>query len=163
MTDQFFDKESLVKNFLSADKESLMKMSFDNGYQFLEEEVLYIQSHLRYQKKALPTYNQLDFFNEISKIRQKEKINFAISSVATDSPERSIILDTAKDLLEKKNICQEKLFGPTPLSFASLTASNYLKYIGCAEKESFFIPSDKNNSIKLLYSHKRWYTAFFVG
>ena len=90
MTDQFFDKESLVKNFLSADKESLMKMSFDNGYCFLEEEVLYIQSHLRYQKKALPTYNQLDFFNEISKIRQREKINFAISSVATNSPEQSI-------------------------------------------------------------------------
>ena len=143
MTNQNFDIESYVNNFLSAYKVELMKISSENGFSFLEEELLFIQSHLRDKKKALPTYNQLNFFSEISRIRQQEKTTCAISSVATNSPKESIIFETAKDLLEKKNICQEKIFGATPLAFTSHTASEYLRYIDCAEKDVFFVPSEK--------------------
>lgn len=143
MANQNFDTESYVNNFLSANKLELMNISYENGFSFLEEELVFIQSHLRDQKKALPTYNQLNFFNEISKIRQKEKMNCAISSVSADTSDSSIIFETAKDLLQKKNLCQEKLFGPTPLYFSALTASKYLKYIDCAEPFCFFTPSYK--------------------
>ena len=144
MQNQTFNAESYATNFLSASKAELIRFSAENGFSFSEEDLIFIQSHFRDQKKALPTYNQLQFFNKIAEIRAKEKTNCAISAVATNSPERSVIIETAKDLLEKKKVSQKKLFGATPLSYASLTASEYLKYIDCAESASFFLPSEQS-------------------
>ncbi len=143
MTNQFFDAESYVSNFLSANKDELIKFSEENGFSFSEDQLIYIQSHFRDEKKALPTYNQLYFFNRINEILLREKRNCAISSVSTKDAEASIILDTAKDLLEKKKLCQKKLFGPTPISHVALTASEYLRYIDCCEDNSYFLPADK--------------------
>ena len=111
MQNQTFNAESYATNFLSASKAELIRFSAENGFSFSEEDLIFIQSHFRDQKKALPTYNQLQFFNKIAEIRAKEKTNCAISAVATNSPERSVIIETAKDLLEKKKVSQKKLFG----------------------------------------------------
>ena len=143
MTNQNFDKESYVSNFLSANKEELVRFSKENGFSFSEEQLVYMQSHFRDEKKALPTYNQLCFFNKINEILISKKRNLAISSVSAKDAEASIILDTAKDLLEKKKLCQKKLFGSAPISYVARTASEYLRYVDCCENKNHFLPSSQ--------------------
>lgn len=140
MTNQNFDFESLATNFLSADKTELMNFSKSNGFSFAEAELLYIQSHLRFQKKALPTYNQLNFFNQISLIRQQIRQDYSISSASTNA-DASVIMQTARDLLEKKKVLQKKKSSdPMSLCEASNIASEYLRYIDCAENNGHFLP-----------------------
>ena len=146
MIHQNFEPESFVVNFLSADKSELINISKECEFSFSEDLLLYIQSHFRDKKKALPTYNQLDFFNKINEIVLYEKRNCAISSVTAKDAEASIILDTAKDLLAKRNLCQKKILGSAPLRHVASTASEYLKYIDCYERASYFHPCAQANT-----------------
>ncbi len=143
MISQKFEPESFVSNFLSADKIELVKFSKENGFSFSEDLLVYIQEHYRNKKKVLPTYNQLDFFNKINELILREKRNCAIGSVFAKDAEASIIFDTAKDLLAKKNLCQKKLLGPTPINYVAQTASEYLRYIDCSESASYFLPAEQ--------------------
>lgn len=141
MTNQNFDFESYATNFLSANVAELIRFSQEHEFSFSEKELIYIQSHFINQKRALPTYNQLNFFNHIALIRKHKKTDYSVDIVSAADEDASIIMQTAKDLLKKKNLCQARLFDAMPLSYAAKTASEYLRYLDCAQNTRFFAPA----------------------
>lgn len=152
MINQSFDFESYANNFLSANVAELIKFSQENDFSFTEKELIYIQSHFRDQKRALPTYNQLNFFNCIALIRKARKKDYSVDTASATDEDASEIMQTAKDLLQKKSLCQARLFEAMPLPYAAQTASEYLRYVDCAQNARFFAPASLGDS-KGYYIH----------
>ena len=125
-------------NFMS--KEQLSDFSATNNLSFSTEQLLYIQSYFKNEKKMFPTLEQISFFDELNRIRISKKDDFSVFCATAES-NTDYIVDASKDLLSKYSISKNKIYGAMPMSTIASVASNYLETIGCAENDDAFIPS----------------------
>ena len=63
-------------NFMS--KEQLSDFSATNNLSFSTEQLLYIQSYFKNEKKMFPTLEQIKFFDELNRIRISKKDDFSV-------------------------------------------------------------------------------------
>ena len=131
------DPDSYISGFPFMSNDDLSAFLTANELSFSLEQLIYIRDYFKNEKKMFPTYNQIDFFDALNKIRQSQRKGYSIYS-ATSVSGGEAILETSKDLLSKRGAIKRKASGAMPLSFASEIASEYLSHIGCAEKSKYF-------------------------
>ena len=141
-SNSFVNPESYINGFSFMSTDALVAFSNSNNLSLSTEELIFIRDYFRNEKKSFPTYNQIMFFDAISKIRRAQKKNYSIYSASAKEGAQDIVA-TSKDLLSKRNVINKKSFGAMPLNFASEIASEYLKHIGCSESSKGFTPSHK--------------------
>ncbi|MBO7303502.1 MAG: hypothetical protein J6U68_04895, partial [Clostridia bacterium] len=105
------------------------------------EELIYIQNYFKSTPYCFPTYNQLDFFNELSKIRKAQKSDYAIFSASANEGAENI-LESSKDLLSKRSVIKKKSVGAMPISYAAQISSEYLNHLGFSN-DSYFLPAEE--------------------
>lgn len=135
-----FNPDAMVPNFLTMKKEELEALALSNGFSFTADHLIFIQNYFKSAKGRAPTYNQLRLFDSINKIRISKKNDFSIYKATANCDTVDYIIETSKDLLQKRSVCQKKNYSAMPLSVAATVASDYHKYIGTNVNVAFFRP-----------------------
>lgn len=154
------DAETYINGFPLMPNSEIPAFLMANNLSFTPQQLIFIRDHFRNEKRALPTYNQILFFDTLNRIRKAQKKEYSIYSASADEGADSI-MQTSKDLLSKSKTIKRTFSGAMTLSFASEIASEYLKHIGYAEKSSGFIPPQSINSYDY-YIHTNDNTPLFV-
>lgn len=137
-------------NFMS--KEQLSDFCAFYGLSFSVEQLLYIQSYFKNEKKMFPTLEQIKFFDELNRIRISKKDDFSVFC-ATAENNTDCIVDASKDLLSKYSVSKNKIYGAMPMSTIASVASDYLTNIGYAENDGAFIPSYGKSNLSYYIIH----------
>lgn len=127
-----------VKDFNSMNSNQLSELVQRNEFSFSIDQLIFIQGYFKNEKKSLPTYEQLFFFDTLNKIKISKKEDLAIFSATAEEGTDSI-MQASRDLLTKRSLCKLKTYGAMPVSVAANIASEYLKYVGYGENDKAFI------------------------
>ena len=134
-----------VTSFNAMPNDVLVSFASNEGFSFTPDQLFFIRNYFLNEKRAAPTITQLRFFDALNNRRRKNKSDFPIISVSAPDGSAKEILATSQDFLAKKAVINKKVYGAMPLSFASEIASEFLKYAGINEKNSYFAPSSEKD------------------
>ena len=135
------DIDAYVNGFTYMTADELSAFITTHELSLSLNELVYIQNYFKCNASCFPTYNQLDFFNELCRIRKAQKSDYAIYSASAKAGAEEIF-ETSKDLLSKKrSLIKKRLFGAMPASYAAQISAEYLNQAGLSN-ESYFISAE---------------------
>ena len=154
------DAETYINGFPLMPNNEIPTFLIANNLSFTVEQLIFIRDYYRNEKKALPTYNQILFFDTLNRIRKSQKKEYCIYSANAEEGANAI-MQSSKDLLSKQKVIKRTYSGAMPLSFAAEIASKYLNSIGYRNANKYFL-SPKYTKQYEYYIHTADNSPLFV-